>query len=95
MLARNGIDPENLSEAQIAGFMQQSLAGQQRAIQAYHDTVGRRKQSPQQVEDVGSSHTKEGDLSQHGDAMKPSWSPSDAELIYKTVKRTKRDPISI
>ena len=96
MLIRNGIKISKLSESKIVAFAQQSPAGQARAIQAYHDNANRGQRSEQErgTNSLDDEVVIEVQPPQTG-IKRDNWSPSDEELIYKTIKRPRRDPVSI
>lgn len=96
MLKGNGINTSQLTEDRFAAFARLSTAGQQRSIQAYAESLARREQS-QRDEGMESSDNPKTEETPpaNSDGVRENWSASDEELIYKTVKRTKRDPISI
>ena len=96
MLNRNGIKVSRLSDSKIAAFAQQSSAGQARAIQAYHENSHKSQQSQQEEDsDIFDEEAPSEVQPLRQGVSRENWSASDEELIYRTIKRTKRDPISI
>ena len=95
VLVRNGVEISTMSDSKIVAFARQTPAGRVRAIEAYQGNGQRAQQfSKNNVEGTASNAAKSASA-QENTAQKDNWSPNDDELVYKTIKRYKRDPVSI
>ena len=94
LLMRNGINPTNLSESKLATFAQQSLAGQQKSIRVYRQSLAQKPQGDDS--NVRSSNVMT-DVRPDANAEAPKTykMPKPDEMAYKTVKKRREEPISI
>ena len=95
VLKENGIDPESLDNTHFLNLQNLSPAGLLKAIEAFHQTHPRGGEDPWDLVDFSSIELSKQGQSMHDEASRLNWSPTDDELVYRTVKRPKRDPISI
>ncbi|MDI1489686.1 MAG: hypothetical protein OHK93_000884 [Ramalina farinacea] len=89
MLNKNGVDPARLSEREWLALSLQSPAEQRKLIRAYAKTMPKQTQEDEMPPQI-SKGSRDG-----ADATKPERVPSEEEMIYRTIRRNGKEPISI
>ena len=91
LLIKNGINPAKFSEAKLAAFAQQSLAGQQKSIRAYRQSSAQKQQG-----ETSNLQTPTVMIDEAPNDMAEEYkAPTIEEMAYKIVKKRREDPISI